>query len=100
MVGTILNNLGSAHKSLKNWQKAEQYLRRSIEHNRVVQGDSAEVLAYSYFHMAGVCQAQGQLERAREYAQKSLVLAELHKLTDLRGEVEALLRELEGVSGK
>jgi len=50
--------------------------------------------------MSGVCQAQGQLESAREYAEKSLALAEHHKLTDLRKEVETLLRELEGVSGK
>lgn len=92
MLGMVLNNLGSSHKLLKNWAKAEQYLQQSLAHNRRVQGDSASVLAYTYFHLAGVAQAQGQSARAREYAQKSLALAERHKLTELRAEAEAILK--------
>ncbi len=93
-LGTVLNNLGSAHKSLKHWPQAEQYLQQSLAHNLRVQGDGASVLAYTYFHLAGVAHAQSQSARAREYAQKSLALAERNKLAELRKEVEALLREM------
>ncbi len=58
-------------------------------HNRKVQGDISAMLASSYFHLAGV----GQANLSREYVQKSLVLAEHHKLTDLRAEVEAFLKQ-------
>jgi hypothetical protein len=47
----------------------------------------------AYFHLAGVAQAEGQTNLSREYAQKSLALAERHKLTELRAEVEALLKQ-------
>jgi hypothetical protein len=58
-----------------------------------VQGDSASVLAYTYFHLAGVALAEGQTDRSREYAQKSLALAEQHKLVELVEEAKALLKE-------
>lgn len=93
--GTILTNVGLSLKSLKHWTQAEQYLQQSLAHNRSVQGDSAAVLAYTYFHLAGVAHAQSQPARAREYAQKSLALAARHKLAELQKEVEALLRERE-----
>lgn len=93
LLGIILNNLGSAHNVLKNWAKAKEYLKQSLAHNRRVQGDSAAVLAYTYFHLASVAQAEGQTNLSREYAQKSLALAEHHKLTELRAEVEALLEQ-------
>jgi len=37
---------------------------------------------------------RGQFERVREYAEKSLALAKLHELAELRQQVETLLREL------
>jgi len=51
------------------------------------------VLAYTYFHLAGVARGEGQLSLSREYAQKSLALAEHHKLKELVEEVKALLKE-------
>jgi tetratricopeptide (TPR) repeat protein len=93
MTGTILNNLGSAYKLKQDWPQARQWLEKSLSHNRKAQGDSAAVLAYTYFHLAGVAQAEGQANRSREYAQKSLALAERHKLTELRAEVEAFLKQ-------
>ena len=56
-----------------------------------MQGDSAAVLAYTYFHLAGVAQAHGQTKLSHEYAQKSLALAEQHKLKDLAEQARALL---------
>ncbi len=94
-LGNILNYLGSAHKVLRDWPKAEQYLQQSIAHNRAVQGDSAQVLGYSYFHLAGVSQAQNQSHKAKEYAGLSHALVKQHQLEELQKEVEALLRELE-----
>jgi len=96
MVGTILNNVGLTLKSLRRWPESERFLRRSAEHHRKVQGDSAAVLAYTYFHLAGVAQAEGQTPLSREYAQKSLALAEHHKLAELREQVQALLQEIAG----
>lgn len=86
--------MGSAYKLKKDWPQARQWLEKSLSHNRKVQGDSADVLAYTYFHLAGVAQAQGQTKLSRGYAQKSLILAELHKLKDLTEEVQALQRGL------
>ncbi len=94
-LGTIYNNLGAAYKLKQDWPQAVLWLEKSVSHNLRVQGDSASVLAYTYFHLAGVAHAQGQPARAREYAQKSLALAERHKLAELRKEVAALLREME-----
>jgi hypothetical protein len=51
------------------------------------------VLAYTYFHLAGVAQAEGQTPLSREYAQKNLALAERHKLAELRAEAEAFLKQ-------
>jgi tetratricopeptide (TPR) repeat protein len=93
MLGTVLNNLGAAYKLKKDWPQARQWLEKSLSHNRKTQGDSAAVLAYTYFHLAGVAQAEGQTALSREHAQKSLALAERHKLTELRAEVEALLKQ-------
>ena len=93
MLGMLYNNLGSAHKLKQDWPQARQWLEKSLRHNRAVVGDSAAVLAYTYFHLAGVAQAESQANLSREYAQKSLALAERHKLSDLRKEVEALLRQ-------
>ncbi len=93
MVGTLYNNLGSAHKLKKDWPQARQWLEKSLSHNRALAGDSAAVLAYTYFHLAGVAQAEGQTHLSREYAQKSLALAERHKLAEVRAEVEAMLKQ-------
>jgi tetratricopeptide (TPR) repeat protein len=93
MLGKLFNNLGSAHKLKQDWLQARQWLEKSLSHNRKTQGDSASVLAYTYFHLAGVAQAEGQIDLSREHAQKSLVLAERHKLNDLRTDVEVLLKQ-------
>jgi tetratricopeptide (TPR) repeat protein len=89
----IFFNLGSANKLKQDWPQARQWLEKSFSHNRKTQGDSAAVLAYTYFHLAGVAQAEGQTDLSREYAQKSLTLAERHKLAELRAEAEALLKQ-------
>ena len=93
MLGTLYNNLGSANKLKQDWPQARQWLEKSLSHNRKTQGDSAAVLAYTYFHLAGVAQAEGQTSLSREYAQKSLALAERHKLAEVRAEVEAMLKQ-------
>ena len=93
MEGTALNNLGSAHKLAQNWPLAKQFLRRSVAHNRATQGDSAAVLAFTYFHLAGMHQAQSWADSARFYAQKSLTLARKHALEDLIKQAEALLQK-------
>jgi tetratricopeptide (TPR) repeat protein len=93
MLGNLYNNLGSAYKLKQDWPQARQWLEKSLNHNSKTQGDSAAVLAYTYFHLAGVAQAEGQTNLSREYAQKSLALAERHQLADLRAEVEALLKQ-------
>jgi hypothetical protein len=41
-----------------------------------------------------ICADLGQPDLSREYAQKSLILAEPHKLKDLAEEVQALLGEM------
>lgn len=92
-LGNLYNNLGAAYKLQQDWPQALHWLEKSVSHNLRMQGDSASVLAYTYFHLAGVADAQGQSARAREYAQKSLALAERHKLAELRNEVEALLKQ-------
>ncbi len=94
MVGTLYNNLGSANKLKEDWPQTRQWLEKSLRHNRRVQGDSAAVMAHTYFHLAGVAQAEGQTNLSREYAQKSLALAERHKLKELVEEVDALLQEM------
>jgi len=93
LLGTLFNNLGSANKLKQDWSQAWQWLEKSLQHNRTIAGDSAQVLAYTYFHLAGVAQAEGQTNLSREYAQKSLALAERHKLAELGAEVEALLKQ-------
>jgi tetratricopeptide (TPR) repeat protein len=54
MLGTLYNNLGSANKLKKDWPQARQWLEKSLNHNRKTHGDSAAVLAYTYFHLASV----------------------------------------------
>ncbi len=93
MLGNLYNDLGSAHKLKQEWPQARHWLEKSLSHNRALAGDSAAVLAHTYFHLAGVAQAEGQTPLSREYAQKSLALAERHKLADLMKEVEALLKQ-------
>ncbi len=93
MLGNLYNNLGSGYKLKQDWPQARQWLEKSRSHNRALAGDSAAVLAYTYFHLAGVAQAEGQTPLSREYAQKSLALAERRKLAELRAEVEAFLKE-------
>jgi len=100
MIGTVLNNLGAAYKISKNWPLAEGYLRQSIQHNRAVVGDSAAVLAYSYFHLGGMLHAQAQADSARYYAEKSHALAQKHGLKDLLEEIRALLESIEEVTKK
>ncbi|MGH7599145.1 MAG: hypothetical protein ACREOI_22545 [bacterium] len=56
------------------------------------QGAGLRFIGYSL--LAGVAQAEGQTNLSREYAQKSLALAERHKLADLRAELEALLKQI------
>jgi tetratricopeptide (TPR) repeat protein len=92
-VGTILSNVCSTIKSLQRWSEAERFLRQSAEHYRKTQGDSAVVLAYTYFLLACVAQAEGQTPLSREYAQKSLALAKRHNLTDLRAKVNVFLKQ-------
>ncbi len=89
--GMVFNNLGSAHKSLQDWVEAQRWLEKSIAHNRALLDDSAVVLAYSYFHLAGVYHAQSQPDSARFYAQKSLALCEHHALAELQEKVRVLL---------
>jgi len=100
MIGTVLNNLGAAHKIKKNWPQAEDYLHQSIQHNRAVVGDSAAVLAFTYFHLGGVLHAQAQPDSARYYAEQSQVLAQKHGLKDLQEEIRALLESIEEVTKK
>ncbi len=71
MVGTLYNNLGSAHKIRRAWPEAQQWLRKSITHNRAIAGDSAAVLGYTYYHLADVFQQTEQPDSARYYIQKS-----------------------------
>jgi hypothetical protein len=54
--------------------------------------------AEQYRELAGGIQKR--LCGAIGYAQKRLALVEYHKLTELRSEVEVLLREFKEVSGK
>lgn len=77
------------------WRRCQPYQAEfdRFSHNRALVGDSAAVLAYTYFHLASVAQAEGQTDLSREYAQKSLALAERHKLADLRSEAEAMLKQ-------
>jgi len=98
ILGTLFNNLGAAFKLQHNWSQAQDYLYRSVSHNRAVQGDSAAMLAYSYFHLAGVHLAQSHADSARIYAQKSLGLATHHELSELQEEIKSLMGQLEQVS--
>jgi len=100
MTGTLLNNLGSAHKANENWQEAEVYLRQSVHHNKTVQGDSASVLAYTYFHLAGVMQAKAEADSSRYYAKISQNIAQKHALTELLENIDALLHSFEETSRK
>jgi len=94
MIGTVLNNLGSAYKASKNKQQAEFYLRQSIQYNRAVLGDSAETLAYSFFHLGGLFQARAELDSVRYYAQKSEAIAKKHGLKELLEKIYTLLTSL------
>ena len=74
MVGTVYNNLGSAHKARQNWPEALMWLRQSATHNRAVAGDSASVLGFTYYHLAEVFLHTHQPDSARYYVDKSLLL--------------------------
>jgi tetratricopeptide (TPR) repeat protein len=74
MVGTVYNNLGSAHKSRKAWPEAIEWLRKSAAHNRAMAGDSASVLGFTYYHLAEVFLHTHQPDSARYYVEKSLLL--------------------------
>lgn len=89
-VGVVLNNIGSAHKSRKDWSEAEAYLRRSVAHNTAIQGDSAAVLAYTHFHLAGVLRATARPDSARHHAAHAEALAARHELAALLEEIQAL----------
>ena len=92
--GIVLNNLGSAHKLLQDWERAKDFLYRSINHNRAVQGDGAAVLAYSYFHLASVHHEQSKPDSTRVYALKSLILCQQNALRELQQKVQALLEQV------
>ena len=100
MIGTILNNLGSGYKTAKNWQQAEYYIRQSIRYNEAVQGDSAAVLAYSYYHFSCIWQIKAQPDSVRYYAEKSQTLAKKHGLNELLEEIRALLSSVKGFLDK
>jgi len=74
MLGTIYNNLGSAHKARRAWPEALMWLRKSAAHNRAVAGDSASVLGFTYYHLAEVFLHTQQPDSARYYVEKSLLL--------------------------
>jgi len=77
MVGSIYNNLGSAHKVRKAWPEALEWLRQSVAHNRAVAGDSASVLGFTYYHLAEVFLHTHQPDSARYYVEKSLLLRQV-----------------------
>ena len=93
MEGVILNNLGSAHKDLENWKEAEDFLQKSSEFNTALKGENAPVLAYTYFHLAGVMEGKKKKKRAKEYAEKARIIAEKNELTDLNEKINAQFGE-------
>jgi len=100
MIGTILNNLGSGYKTARNWQQAEYYIRQCIRYNEALQGDSAAVLAYSYFHFSCIWQIKAQPDSVRYYAEKSQALAKKHGLNELLEEIRTLSIPLKGFNNK
>ncbi len=81
MVGRLYNNLGSAYKVKKDWEKARQWLTKSIAYNQQF-GDSVSVLGYSYGHLCEVHAAQKESEPAIAAGEKSLALCRKHHLKD------------------
>ncbi len=96
MVGTVYNNLGSAHKLREDWPEALAWLRKSAAHNRAVAGDSASVLGFTYFHLAVVFHRTGAADSARFYIEKSLALRHALGETASLEESESLREKILG----
>jgi hypothetical protein len=73
-MGTVYNNLGSAHKARQPWLEALAWLRKSATHNRAVAGDSAAVVGFTYYHLAEVFLHTQRPDSARYYVEKSPLL--------------------------
>jgi tetratricopeptide (TPR) repeat protein len=88
MLGTVYNNLGSAHKIRQAWPEALAWLRKSMAYNREVVGDSASVLGFTYYHIAEVFSYIQQSDSASYYVEQSLRIRNL--LGDNQGINETL----------
>jgi len=100
MVGTLLNNIGSAHKVRQSWPEALHWLRQSASHNRRVSGPSAPVLGYTYFHLGEVFLNTAHSDSAWHYAQKSLEIRRQTGNDEQVQESEALLERIKSKSKK
>ncbi len=93
MIGTVLNNFAAAYKSENDLSNAESYVRKSILFNRTLAGDSAAVLAYSYFHLSDILNRKAQLDSVAYYAQKSIAIARKYGFVGLLKEVSSVLED-------
>lgn len=92
--GTIINNLGSAHKLRKDFTEAKNWLYKSRAFNRALHGDSTAVLAYTYYHLADVFSQTGAADSTLYYLNKSEPIVQKHQLAGLLADIKALRQKM------
>jgi len=74
MVATICNNLGSAYKAKKEWQKSKAWLEKSVD---IVQNiEDKSVLCYTYGHLSEVYFNLEDEKQSLKYGLQGLELCE------------------------
>ena len=97
--GSIINNLGSAYKLKKNFTQAKNWLYKSWAFNRALNGDSTDVLAYTYYHLADIYSQTGAADSTLHYLNKSEPIIKKHQLAGLQDDIKALRQKM-NMTGK